>query len=307
MAVAEGTRRRVRAARPRRRAPFRPGQALLALPPVAYLLALLVFPIVLIGLYSVNLLTNLVVPTEFSLTDWEDFLPPGESVFWDRFESSMVVTLVVSVVAVLAAYPVAFYLAFVAHKRRYTLLLLLLAPFFTSYLLRILAWDVMLRGQGVINSALWELGLRADGDPVPWLINSKFAIGLVLFYSWVPFVALPIYVVLENLDRRLLEAAQDLGASRFGAFLRVTLPLSLPGVVAAFVFVLIPTTGEFVAPLFVGGPDDYLFGNFIQSFFLGTPDWNYGAVMAMWLMFVVIVLVAISARFLTLDMRAGRG
>jgi ABC-type spermidine/putrescine transport system permease subunit I len=120
-------------------------------------------------------------------------------------------------------------------------------------------------------------------------------------------VALPIYVVLENLDRRLLEAAQDLGASRFGAFLRVTLPLSLPGVVAAFVFVLIPTTGEFVAPLFVGGPDDYLFGNFIQSFFLGTPDWNYGAVMAMWLMFVVIVLVAISARFLTLDMRAGRG
>src|SRR5688500_20251956 len=108
MAVAEERTRGHARAPSRRRRPFRPGQGMLALAPVAYLLALLVFPIVLIGLYSVNLLTNLVVPTEFSLADWEDFLPPGESVFWDRFESSMIVTLVVSVVAVLAASAAAF-------------------------------------------------------------------------------------------------------------------------------------------------------------------------------------------------------
>src|SRR6185436_16131902 len=269
----------------------------LAVPAIFFLLAVFIFPLVLIGLYSVNLLTNRFgVPTNFSLVNWESFLPPGDNVFWGRFKSSMVITLLVSVLAVVAAYPVAYFLAFVARKRRYTLLLLILAPFFTSYLLRVIAWKVILSNNGVINSVLWQLGLREHGDGVTWLIYSWFAVGLVLFYSWVPFVALPIYVVLENLDTRLLEAAQDLGAGRLRTFFRVTLPLSLPGVIAAFVFVLIPTTGEFIAPLLVGGPDSSMFGNTIQDSFVSTTDWALGAVMAMWLMAVVIVLIAVSAR-----------
>jgi len=207
---------------------------------------------------------------------------------------------------VIAAYPVAYFLAFVARKRRYTLLLLILAPFFTSYLLRVIAWKVILANNGVINSVLWQLGLREHGDGVTWLIYSWFAVGLVLFYSWVPFVALPIYVVLENLDTRLLEAAQDLGAGRLRTFFRVTLPLSLPGVIAAFVFVLIPTTGEFIAPLLVGGPDSSMFGNTIQSFFQETPNWNYGAVLAMWLIAVVLVLVLLFGRFLSTDLRESK-
>ena len=165
----------------------------------------------------------------------------------------MVITLLVSVLAVVAAYPLAYFLAFVARKRRYTLLLLILAPFFTSYLLRVIAWKVILANNGVINSALWAARHPRAGDGIPWLIYSWFAVALVLFYSWVPFVALPIYVVLENMDTRLLEAAQDL-AGRLRTFFRVTLPLSSPGVIAAFVFVLIPTTGEFIAPLLVAGP-----------------------------------------------------
>ena len=121
-----------------------------------------------------------------------------------------------------------------------------------------------------------------------------------------PFVALPIYVVLENMDRRLLEAAQDLGAGRLRTFVRVTLPLSLPGVIAAFVFVLIPTTGEFIAPLLVGGPDNSMFGNSIQAFFSETPNWNYGAVLAVWLIAIVIVLVLLFGRFLSTDLRQGK-
>ena len=187
--------------------------------------------------------------------------------FWDLFKSSMVITLTVSVVAVVGAYPVAYFLAFCVQRRRYTLLMVLLAPFFTSYLLRVIAWQVMLNNDGVINSLLWELHLRPQGDAISWLINTRFSVGLVLFYSWVPFVALPMFVVLENLDRRLIEAAQDLGANRWSTFLRVTFPLSLPGVVAGFVFVLIPTTGEFITPLLVGGPSSYMFGNAIQQFF----------------------------------------
>ena len=284
-----------------------PGRGWLTLPVICFLLAVFVFPLVLIGLYSVNLLTNLFgVPTNFSVVNWESFLPPGDNVFWDRFKISMVITLLVSVMAVVAAYPLAYFLAFVARKRRYTLLLLILAPFFTSYLLRVIAWKVILANNGVINSALWELGIRERGDGIQWLIYCWFAVALVLFYSWVPFVALPIYVVLENMDRRLLEAAQDLGAGRLRTFVRVTLPLSLPGVIAAFVFVLIPTTGEFIAPLLVGGPDNSMFGNSIQAFFSETPNWNYGAVLAVWLIAIVIVLVLLFGRFLSTDLRQGR-
>jgi spermidine/putrescine transport system permease protein len=289
---------------------WRPGRAWLSVPVTAYLLAGLIVPIILIALYSVHLLTNLIFPpAKFSVDTWKGFLPylhDGTSVYFDRFKTSMVITLVVSVVAVLAAYPLAFFLAFVAHRRRYTLLLVLLAPFFVSYLLRVYAWTVMLSSDGTINSILVELG-RSKGDPVEWLFHSKFAIGLVLAYSWIPFVALPIFVVLENLDKRILEAAQDLGANRLSTFLRVTLPLSLPGVIAAFVFVLIPTTGEFVAPSLVGGSDDSMFGNFIQDSFVNTTDWALGAVMAMWLMAIVVVLIAFSSRYLTADLRgAGR-
>jgi spermidine/putrescine transport system permease protein len=303
MSVAQSLGRRSRLAR----RPWRPGRAWLSLPVVVYLLAGLLVPIVLIALYSVHLLTNLIYPpAQFSLETWKSFLPylhTGTSPYFDRFKISMVITLVVSTVAVLTAYPLAFYLAFVAHRRRYTLLLVLLAPFFVSYLLRVYAWTVMLDSNGTINSILVELG-RRPGHPVEWLFHSKFAIGLVLAYSWIPFVALPIFVVLENLDKRVLEAAQDLGANRLSTFARVTLPLSLPGVIAAFVFVLIPTTGEFVAPSLVGGSDDSMFGNFIQDSFVNTTDWALGGVLAMWLMTVVVLLIALSARYLTADLRS---
>jgi spermidine/putrescine transport system permease protein len=285
---------------------WRPGRAWLSLPVTLYLLAGLIVPIILIALYSVHLLTNLIFPpAKFDLDTWKSFLPylhPGTSVYFDRFKISMAITLIVSTVAVIAAYPLAFYLAFVARRRRYTLLLVLLAPFFVSYLLRVYAWTVMLSSDGTINSILVELG-RAKGHPVEWLFHSKFAIGLVLAYSWIPFVALPIFVVLENLDKRVLEAAQDLGANRLTTFMRVTLPLSLPGVIAAFVFVLIPTTGEFVAPSLVGGSNDSMFGNFIQDSFVSTTDWALGAVMAMWLMSIVVLLIILSSRYLTADLR----
>jgi spermidine/putrescine transport system permease protein len=288
----------------RRRRRVRWGAGWLAVPPALYVLALLIGPIVLIGIYSFNLRTNIpFAPTAFSTANWKDFLPPGPNPFWDLFKSSMVITLTVSAVAVVGAYPVAYFLAFGVTRRRYTLLMIVLAPFFTSYLLRVIAWQVMLNNNGVINSLLWELHLRPHGDAISWLINTRFSVGLVLFYSWVPFVALPIFVVLENMDRHLLEAAQDLGAGRLATFLRVTFPLSLPGVVAGFVFVLIPTTGEFITPLLVGGPSSYMFGNSIQQFFGESSNWNYGSVLALWLVVVVVVMLIVFGRFLNTDLR----
>ena len=142
-----------------------------------------------------------------------------------------------------------------------------------------------------------------QGQSPSWLIYSNFSVGLVLFYTWVPFVALPIFVVLENLDRRLLEAVARLGANGFSTFLRVTLPLSLPGVMAGFVFVLIPTTGEFIAPLLVGGPSSYMFGNAIQAFFADTLTGTTASVLALWLVVVVVVMMVVFGRFLSADLQ----
>jgi spermidine/putrescine transport system permease protein len=283
------------------------GGVLLVASPSLYVLALLIAPIVLIALYSVNLASNLKgVPLDFDLTNWDSFLTGPDNPFRERFLESLLITLVVSVGAVVGAYPLAYFLAFVAGRHRYTILLLILAPFFTSYLLRVVAWQGILNNNGVVNSLLWELGLREHGSAIGGLIYSNFAVGLVLFYAWVPFVALPIFVVLDNMDRDLISAAHDLGAGRLSTFLHVTLPLSLPGVASGFVFVLIPTTGEFVAPLLVGGPGSQMFGNSIQTFFGDTPNWNYGAVLALALVAVVLVLLIAFGRFLVPDSERGR-
>jgi len=292
---------------PGRRWP-RPGNGALVVPPLLFVVVLLVLPVAFVGLYSVGLRTNIPgTPTAFSLLDWKDFLTGGGSAFRSRFVYSMEITLFVSVITTAAAYPLAYYLSFVARRRRYALLLVLLAPFFTSYLLRVIAWQIILSDNGVVNSLLWTLHLRPRGDAISWLIYSNFSIALVLFYTWIPFVALPIFVVLENMDHRLPEAAADLGASRAATFWRITFPLSLPGVIAGFVFVLIPTTGEFIAPLLVGGPNNQLFGNSIQAFFSNSPDWNYGSVLAMTLIVVVVVLTLVFGRFLSADLRSGAG
>src|SRR5262249_27230905 len=151
----------------------------------------------------------------------------GGGAFRGRFVYSMEVALSVSVLTTVAAYPLAYFLSFVARRRRYALLLLLLAPFFTSYLLRVIAWHIILTNDGVANNILWGLHLRPQGDAVSWLIYSTFSVALVLFYTWIPFVSLPIFVVLENMDHRLQEAAADLGATRMATFWRVTVPLSV--------------------------------------------------------------------------------
>jgi spermidine/putrescine transport system permease protein len=210
-------------------------------------------------------------------------------------------SLIVSALVVLVAYPLAYYLALSGTPRKYVLLLVLIAPFLTSYLLRVLAWKVILGDQGVVNWFLTKTGIEAAGHPLSFLLYSRFAVMLVLGYVWLPFVALPIFVTLESLDQRLLEAASDLGASRLQTFRRVTLPLSLPGVVAAFLFVFIPTVGEFVTPSLVGGTSGYMYGNQIHDLFNGGfPDWQTGATLSLFLLGVIAALTFVFVRFLRL-------
>src|SRR5919202_176102 len=265
--------------------------------PLAWLAVFFVVPIAIVAAYSFDVYSLDPGPHCFTLDAWRVFL--HSSVYLGLFWKSVKLSLIVSAIVVLFAYPVAYYLALSGTKRKYVLLLLLIAPFLTSYLLRVLAWKVILGNQGAINSFLVWTGLREPDHPISQLLYSRFAVMLLLAYIWLPFVALPIFVSLESLDRRLLEAASDLGASRLQAFRRVTLPLSLPGVVAAFLFVFIPTLGEFVTPSLVGGASGYMYGNQIVDLF-GTsfPDWETGSVLAIFLLGVVAVLTVVFARFL---------
>jgi spermidine/putrescine transport system permease protein len=268
--------------------------------PLAWLLVFFIVPIAIVGAYSVDALHGPEIFAQthkVTLAAWSHFF--HSSIYLGLFWKSVKMSLIVSLVVVGLAYPVAYYLAFCGTKRKYVLLLVLIAPFLTSYLLRVLAWKVILGNNGVLNSFFAWTGLRSADHPVSQLLYSRFAVMLVLAYVWIPFVALPMFVSLESLDRRLLEAAADLGASRRQAFLRVTLPLSLPGVIAGFLFVFIPTVGEFVTPSLVGGPSGYMYGNQISDLFsTGFPDWETGSVLALFLLGVVAVLTAVFARFL---------
>jgi spermidine/putrescine transport system permease protein len=264
---------------------------------VAWLVLFFLVPIAIVACYSFNVYSLNPGPHSFTLAAWHDFL--HSSVYLELFWKSVKMALIVSAVIVVVAFPLAYYLALSGTKRKYVLLLILIAPFLTSYLLRVLAWEVILGNNGVANTFLFWTGLRSPNHPISQLLYSRFAVMLVLAYVWLPFVALPIFVSLESLDRRLLEAASDLGASRWHAFRRVTLPLSLPGLIAAFLFVFIPTLGEFITPSLVGGASGYMYGNQIVDLFeTGFPDWETGSVLALFLLAVVAALTLVFARFL---------
>jgi spermidine/putrescine transport system permease protein len=266
-------------------------------PPLLWLVVFFAIPVVLVALLSVGGITLFPGDDVWTFASWRSLLDL-DSVYLELFWRSVRMSLIVSVVCVLLAYPVAYFLALGTSRRKYTLLLLIIVPFFTSFLLRVAAWKFILGDQGVINSFAYWTGLRADGDPIPQLLYSQFTVMLVLAYVWIPFVALPIFVSLETLDRRLLEAANDLGATRWQAFRRITLPLSLPGVVAAFVFIFIPTIGEYVTPSLVGGNRGFMYGNAIQDLFGPGFDWTTGAVLSLFLFLVVLLLTIVFVRLL---------
>jgi spermidine/putrescine transport system permease protein len=222
----------------------------------------------------------------------------SEGDFLRLFFRSITMATTSSVWAVVIAFPIAYYLAFGIRKSKYTWLLIIITPFLTSYLLRIFAWKIVLGDQGLINSALFSLGRDSD-NPLSFLIYSQFTVILVLLYAWVPFIVLPIFIALENMDRRLLEAGTDLGASRLQTFRKVTLPVAAPGIVAAFLFVFIPSMGEYITPSLVGGTSGYMFGQAIAAQFVGGAlNWQEGSVLSIFLLAVVLFLTVATSRFL---------
>ena len=219
----------------------------------------------------------------------------SDPLYWTVTLRSLVIAGLVTLATVVTAYPVAYYLAFHAGRRRGLLLFLVTLPFWTSYLLRVFAWKIVLAYNGVLNSALIESGIWSE--PTLAFLNTPAAVVVTLAHAYAPFAILPIYVALDTIPKSLLEAASDLGARPFTTFRRVVLPNSMPGVLAAALVVFVPTVGDYVTPAMVGGPASTMIGTLIQSQFGKANDWPFGAALSVCVMLVIlcVVLVARSA------------
>jgi spermidine/putrescine transport system permease protein len=207
-----------------------------------------------------------------------------------------------AVLSVILAYPLAYFLSFQAGHRKNLLLTILIIPAWTSYLLRILAWKLILGSSGLINSLLLAAGIIKAAHPL--LLYGPAAVLATLVYIWVPFAALPIFAALERIDRHLLEASADLGASGLTTFLRVTLPLSLSGAASGFFFVFVPTLGEWVTPALVGGAQGVMYGNLIQDQFVRALNWPLGSLLSMVMLIPALLLSLLFTRLTRTDLHA---
>ncbi|HSR46924.1 MAG TPA: ABC transporter permease [Anaerolineales bacterium] len=210
-------------------------------------------------------------------------------VLWTSLQMAALTTAICLVVG----YPVAYFLARSGSRWRSLLLFLLLVPFWTNFLIRIYAWMLLLRTEGLVNRTLVAIGLIPE--PLQ-IMYSPTAVMIAMVYEFLPFMVLPLFTSLEKLDPALLEAASDLYARPVRTFLRVTLPLSLPGVIAGTILVFIPTMGMFVVPDLMGGARTALVGNLVQRQFLAARDWPFGAAASMVLMALTLVATLLYTR-----------
>jgi putrescine transport system permease protein len=219
----------------------------------------------------------------------------SDALYLRAYLNSLLFAALATLFCLLLGYPMAWAIAQAPKAWRNPLLMLVILPFWTSFLIRVYAWIGLLSPNGLVNQWLGGLGLIAA--PLP-LLNNAFSVVLGLVYSYLPFMVLPLYATLEKLDHSLLEAASDLGATPARRFLAVTLPLSLPGVVAGCLLVFIPAVGEFVIPDLLGGPDTLMIGKVLWDEFFTNRDWPVASALAVALLALLVAPMALTRRFL---------
>ena len=273
--------------------------AWLIAPPALYALLLLALPlaaVVVLSFFTQDYLTIVAEPTLANSRE-----AATEPLYRQLLLRSLAIAGAVTLATVILAFPVAYYVSFRVRPERKSLWLFLITiPFWISYLIRVFLWKVILNFDGVLNRTLINAGLI--DEPIRALLYSPQAVVVTLAHAFAPFAVLPIFVALEKIDRSLLEASRDLGESAVRTFLRVTLPLAMPGVVAACLIVFIPTIGDYVTPRLVGGPEGLLIANMIQVQFLRLNNAPMGATLAVISMasvgLIAVAFVALNRRFL---------
>ena len=231
----------------------------------------------------------------FTLENYQRFFEP---LYLNILIYTFVMSLLVTILTFLLGYPLAYTIARMDRVWQRIGLMLVMIPFWINFLIRSYAWVIILRSQGVVNSLLLSTGVIEQ--PLSLLYNDG-AVFLGLVYAMLPFMVLPVYVSIEQLDLRLLEAASDLGATPMRAFFKVTLPLTLPGVAAGSILVFISTLGMFVVPDIMGGAKSALIGNLIQNQFLGARNWPFGSALSILLAFLSMMLIYLYYKALGLN------
>ncbi|WP_424976220.1 ABC transporter permease [Dinoroseobacter sp. S124A] len=253
-------------------------------PPLIFTILLLAVPLIAILVLSFWTQNFMEFDRSFTLDNYREAVT--DPIYGTLMGRSLWIAGAVTVVTVLLAFPIAYFVSFhVPQERKALWIFLITIPFWTSYLLRVFLWKVILGFNGVLNSSLQGIGIIEE--PLTFLLYNANAVVITLAHAYAPFTILPIYVALEKIDRSLLEAARDLGESAWGTFRRVTLPLAMPGVIAATLIVFIPVIGDYVTPRLVGGPNGLMISNMIQTQFLRLNNAPMGAALAVSAMTIV--------------------
>ncbi len=247
--------------------------SVMLLPGVAWLVIFFLVPLLMMFVVSLGSRgeADSIVFDRISLDNYARAFDP---VFLPTFWNSIRFALATTVLCLLIGYPIAYWISRYGGRNKTLLLIIVMLPFWTSYLIRTYAWMTILSDNGVINSVLQSLGLTSE--PII-LLNTDFSVIVGMTYGFLPFAILPLYVSIDRLDPALVPAARDLYASGRAAFRHVTLPLTMPGIIAASILTFIPALGDFVTPDILGGPETTTIAKIIQELFLQGRDWPYGA------------------------------
>lgn len=261
-------------------------------PTLLYALVMLAAPLAMVVTFSFWTQNYLDIDKTLTMNNYvEAWTQP---IYQTLMFRSLKISLIVTAVTVLTAFPIAYFLSFHVKRNKALWLFLITVPFWTSYLLRVFLWKVILGYNGVLNSTLLKIGII--DEPLTFILYNANAVVITLAHAWAPFAILPIFVALEKIDRSYLEAAEDLGDSAFRRFRRITLPLAMPGIVAATLIVLIPTVGDFITPKLVGGTNGLMIANMIQIQLGKANNAPLGAALAVSSM-IVVGLISVGIYF----------
>ena len=266
-------------------------RTIITVPPLLWVTVFLLAPYALLFCYSFWSVSDAqVIVHSWNLKNYRDLLHVG--MYLETLFRSMWIAARVTFFSLLLGYPLAYFVSFLAGKRKDLLYQLVIIPLWVSYLVRAYAWKTILGSDGVLNTLLQYLHLTQH--PLDFLLYSPFAVVLTLTHIYTPFAFLPIYASLEHIPRNLIEASHDLGASPLQTFWRVILPLSIPGVLAGATFAFVLSLGDFLAPLLLGGPSGIMISNIVVSLFGAAYNWPMGAAISFCMMVLVIGLLFVS-------------
>ncbi len=273
------------------------GRALVIAVPLLWLLVFFLIPFLVVAKISLSE-AAIAMPPYVPLVEWDDgraiftlnfgnfaFLL-DDPLYLNAYLSSLKIAFISAVITLFVGYPIAYYIARSPDSRRAILLTLVVLPFWTSFLLRVYAWQGFLRSNGVINNFLLWTGII---DTPLVMLQTTFAVYVGIVYTYLPFMILPLYANLVKLDESLLEASADLGGRPLATFFHVTLPLSMPGIIAGFMLVFVPAIGEFVIPELLGGPDTLMIGKVLWNEFFSNRDWPVASAVAIAMLVALVI------------------